>query len=134
MPCSDKTNWLKMNGPHIQPLIYEKKIGRPSKSRRKQPHEIQGKNEPSMSRHGIIIHCSWCHEPHHNSKGCPLKKAGIRKQVRRQPTPFPATTGDEEEEHELNTQPSEEVMTEQHLQPIVQPLEVQETMLSQMLA
>jgi len=43
MPCSDNTNWMKMNGPNIQPPIYEKKIGRPPKSRRKQPHEIQGK-------------------------------------------------------------------------------------------
>jgi len=40
MPCADKTNWMKMDGPKIEPQIYEKKIGRPPKSRRKQPHEI----------------------------------------------------------------------------------------------
>jgi cytochrome c peroxidase len=136
MPCFDKTNWMKMNGPNIETSIYEKKIGRPPKSRRKQPHEIQGKNGPSLSRHGIIIHCSWCHKPNHNSKGCSLKKAGIRpKQVRRHPTSFTATIGDEEEENATYTQQgTKEVMPEQHLQPIVQPLEVQETMLSQMLA
>jgi hypothetical protein len=105
MPCFDKTNWMKMNGPNIETPIYEKKIGRPPKSRRKQPHEIQGKNGPSMSRHGIIIHCSWCHEPNHNSKGCPLKKVGIRpkQQVRRHPTSFTTTIGDEEEENATYT-------------------------------
>jgi hypothetical protein len=68
-----------------------------------------------MSMHGIIIHCSWFHDPNHNSKGCPLKKAGIRpkQQVRRQPPPFAATTGDEEEVNQLNTQhAAEEVMTQ----------------------
>ena len=40
MPCADKTNWMKMDGPKVEPPIYEKKIGRPPKSRRKQPHEI----------------------------------------------------------------------------------------------
>jgi len=133
MPCADKTNWMKMDGPKIEPPIYEKKIGRPPKSRRKQPHEIQGKNGFTMSKHGIIIHCSWCHEPNHNCKGCPLKKAGIRpkQQVRRQPPPFATTTGEEEEGTEQ--QAVVEVMTE-HLQPTVQPLIVQESMLSQMLS
>ena len=86
-----------------------------------------------MSRHGIIIHCSWCHEANHTCKGCPLKKVGIRpkQQVRRQPPPFAATTGEEEEGTEQ--QAVVEVMTE-HLQPTVQPLIVQESMLSQMLS
>ena len=58
-----------------------------------------------------------------------------KQQVRRHPTSFTATTGDEEEENATYThQGTELVMPEQHLQPIVQPLEVQETMLSQMLA
>ncbi|KAG2598323.1 hypothetical protein PVAP13_5KG362200 [Panicum virgatum] len=67
------------------------------------------------------------------AKGCPLKKAGIRpkQQVRRQPPPFAATTGEEEEGTEQ--QAVVEVMTEQ-LQPTVQPLIVQESMLSQMLS
>jgi hypothetical protein len=72
-----------------EPPVYEKKIGRPPKSRRKQPHEVQGKNGPTMSRHGVVIHCSWCHEPHHNVKGCSMKKLGIRPKqpIRRQPPP-----------------------------------------------
>jgi len=70
MPCADKSNWKKMNGPNVKPPVYEKKIGRPPKSRRKQPHEVQGKNGPTMSRHGVVIHCNWCHEPHHNLKDC----------------------------------------------------------------
>jgi len=51
--------------------------------------------------------------------------------VRRQPPPFAATTGEEEEGTEQ--QAVVEVMTE-HLQPTVQPLIVQESMLPQMLS
>jgi hypothetical protein len=58
-----------------------------------------------------------------------------KQQMRRHPTSFTTTIGDEEEENATYTQQgTEEVMPEQHLQPIVQPMEVQETMLSQMLA
>jgi hypothetical protein len=41
-PCRDQTLWEKMNGPEIKPPVYEKKVGRPTKSRRKQPYEVQG--------------------------------------------------------------------------------------------
>lgn len=78
MPCADKTSWEKQNGPEVLPPVYEKKVGRPPKSRRKQPHEIQGTNGPKMSRHGVIIHCSWCKNPDHNAGGCAYKKAGVK--------------------------------------------------------
>ena len=37
MPCKDQSLWEKTNGPQVQPPIYEKEVGRPPKSRRKQP-------------------------------------------------------------------------------------------------
>ncbi|XP_066160352.1 uncharacterized protein [Oryza sativa Japonica Group] len=76
-PCNDKSKWEKVNGPKILPPVYEKKVGRPKKSRRKAPHEVQGKNGPKLSKHGVIIHCKHCGEENHNSGGCNLKKQGI---------------------------------------------------------
>ncbi|XP_066164589.1 uncharacterized protein [Oryza sativa Japonica Group] len=78
IPCNDKANWEKMNGPQILPPVYEKKVGRPKKSRRKQPQEVQGRNGPKLTKHGVTIHCSYCHEANHNKKGCELRKKGIR--------------------------------------------------------
>ncbi|EEC68507.1 hypothetical protein OsI_36776 [Oryza sativa Indica Group] len=78
MPCNDKSKWEKMNGPQILPPVYEKKVGRPKKSRRKQPQEVQGRNGPKLTKHGVTIHCSYCHEANHNKKGCELRKKGIR--------------------------------------------------------
>ena len=77
MPCNDKSMWKQTNGPEIQPPIYEKKVGRPPKSRRKQPHEIQTTQGPKLSRHGVVITCSWCGKENHNRAGCSLKKLGI---------------------------------------------------------
>jgi len=57
--------------------VYEKKVGRPPKSRRKQPQEVQGKNGPRLSRHGVVIHCKYCSDANHNSGGCKLKKMGF---------------------------------------------------------
>ena len=77
-PCKDMSTWEKVNGPPILPPIYEKKVGRPPKSRRKQPYEIQGENGPKMSKHGVIITCSYCKGEHHNAGGYMLKKMGLR--------------------------------------------------------
>ncbi|XP_040380846.1 uncharacterized protein LOC121054682 [Oryza brachyantha] len=76
-PCSDQSQWENVNGPEIQPPMYEKKVGRPPKSRRKQPYEVQGKNGPKLTKHGAVITCSHCKGSGHNSKGCKLKKDGI---------------------------------------------------------
>ena len=76
-PCSDKSTWEKVDGPEVLPPVYEKKVGRPPKSRRKQPFEVQGKNGAKLTKHGVIIHCKHCKAPHHNSGGCRLKKNGI---------------------------------------------------------
>jgi hypothetical protein len=54
-----------------------KKVSRPPKFRKKQPHEVQGKNGPKFSKHGVTVHCSYCTEANHNSVGCKLKKIGF---------------------------------------------------------
>jgi hypothetical protein len=66
-----------MNGPEIKPPVYEKKVGRPTKSRRKQPYEVQGKHGPKLTKHGVQITCSHCKGLGHNSKGRKLRKDGI---------------------------------------------------------
>jgi hypothetical protein len=78
MPCRDKSTWLHVDGPIVRPPIYEKKVGRPPRCRRKQPCEIQGTNGPKLSKHGVIIRCRYCKQDNHNSKGCSLEKMGIR--------------------------------------------------------
>ena len=55
-PCRDQRQWEKVDGPQVQPPLYEKKVGRPPKSRKKQPHEVQGKNGPKFSKHGVTVH------------------------------------------------------------------------------
>ena len=87
MPCKDKSLWEKTNGPTVLPPIYEKKVGRPPKSRRKQPQEVQGKHGPKLSRHGTIITCSWCKGENHNRAGCPFRKLGLRPGIRTNPAP-----------------------------------------------
>ena len=76
-PCKDKIEWEKVNGPEVLPPVYEKKIGRAPKSRREQPQEVQGKNGPTLSRHGVVIHCKHCSDAGHNSSGCKYKKMGL---------------------------------------------------------
>jgi hypothetical protein len=75
-PCKDKSQWESVEGTEVLPP-YEKKIGRPPKSRKKHPQEIQGKHGPKLSKHGVSIHCSHCSEGGHNSAGCKLKKMGF---------------------------------------------------------
>lgn len=77
-PCKDKTEWAKMNGPPILPPEYKKHVGRPTRCRRKAPGEVDARGGGKrMSRHGVIMHCSYCGEPDHNINGCTWKKAGL---------------------------------------------------------
>lgn len=90
-PTSDKSMWTKVQGHQVMPPVYEKKVGRPPKNRRKQPHEVEGKFGPKMSKHGTIINCSYCGTEGHNRAGCEMRKAGIRPKLQtvRNPTvPF----------------------------------------------
>jgi len=57
--------------------IYEKRVSRSPKARKKQPHEVPGKNGTRLSKHGVTIHCSHCSKGGHNSAGCNLKKMGM---------------------------------------------------------
>jgi hypothetical protein len=66
-----------MDEPQVLPPIYEKRIGRPPKARKKLAHEVQGNNGPRLSRHGVIIHCKHCKGAGHNSAGCRPKKDGF---------------------------------------------------------
>lgn len=72
-PLRDQAEWARTNGPEVQPPLYEKKIGRPKKSRRKNPEEIEGGTR--LSRAGVIIHCGYCKDPGHNRTGCPRLQA-----------------------------------------------------------
>jgi hypothetical protein len=78
MPCRDKTEWQKLNGTPIHPPFYVKKVGRPTKSRRKQPYEVAARGGGrKITRHGVIIHCGHYGEAGDNRKGCIIWKAGL---------------------------------------------------------
>ncbi|CAD6225966.1 unnamed protein product [Miscanthus lutarioriparius] len=98
-----------MNGPPVQSPAYEKKVRRPPKSRRKQPTEVQGRAGPKLSKHGVIITCSWCKGENHNSAGCALKKLGIRPSVHRNTAP----THNEETPIHVDNQSNEEATISQ---------------------
>lgn len=90
-PCNDMSTWIHVEGPKVLPPKYEKRIGRPPKSRRKAPHEVQGKNGPRFSKHGGRIRCSYCKDIGHNVATCEHKKAG--RPPRQQPMePMPHVT------------------------------------------
>jgi hypothetical protein len=78
VPCRDKKEWQKMNGSPIKPPLYVKKVGRPPKSRRKQPYEADSKKGgKKMSTHGVVIHCKHCGKSGHNKGGYSDAKAGL---------------------------------------------------------
>jgi hypothetical protein len=99
MPCRDRSEWAVVNNcPKVAPPHYEKKVGRPKKSRRKQPEEKQSKNGGIvMSKHGVIIHCSHCGNPGHNKSGCSWFKAGMppKKQRRKKSRAMPDSDDDD---------------------------------------
>ena len=76
MPCNDKSTWENIGGPPVKPPVYEKKVGRPPKARRKVAHEVGGPNWPRLTKHGVTMYCSHCGEPGYNSATCAKKKAG----------------------------------------------------------
>lgn len=85
-----KQNKVEVDGLEVKPPVYDKKVGRPKKCRRKQPQEVQGKNGPKMSKHGVEMHCSDCQQLGHNKKGRQLRKTGLRpkQQPKRKITPL----------------------------------------------
>ncbi|CAN6268940.1 unnamed protein product [Urochloa humidicola] len=124
MPCSDKSNWVKTNGAQVQPPIYEKKVGRPPKSRRKQPQEVQAQHGAKLTRHGVIITCSWCHQENHNRAGCSLRKLGIK----------PGQRNANQGSVQIDPPYVEPVISQEIGEPHAAEVPVEETMLSQMLS
>ena len=117
-PCTDKTEWEKVNGPEVLPPVYEKKIGRPPKSRRKQPQEVQRKNGPTLSRHGVVIHCKYCSDAGHNSTDCKYKKMGFTSEEAKKLVAATRATLAQEAE-----QAAAQATTNQQAEPEVQPHE-----------
>lgn len=75
MPVRDKVHWEKTNGVEVKPPLYEKKVGRPKKTRRKQPQELEGGTK--ISKHGVQIHCRYCRGEDHNIRGCKKRKTEL---------------------------------------------------------
>ena len=89
--CNDKSAWKDIGGPEVKPPVYEKRVGRPRKARRKAAHEVGGPNGPRLTKHGTIIHCGHYREPGHNSATCARKKSGepaVKKAKQPIPTPI----------------------------------------------
>jgi hypothetical protein len=84
MPCRDRTEWTKTNGPDVLPPYYEKKVGRPKRCRRKDPEE----NEigTRVSKHGVKMHCSYCRSPNHTKRNCAQYKSDLEQGVAFPPT------------------------------------------------
>ncbi|KAG2635419.1 hypothetical protein PVAP13_2NG479703 [Panicum virgatum] len=79
MPVRDKQHWEKMNSVEVHPPIYEKKIGRPKKSRKKAPMELEGSTK--LSKHGATMHCSICKSADHNKRNhsrCVEQNQGVQ--------------------------------------------------------
>lgn len=105
-PCNDKRKWVEVGGPEILPPVYEKRVGRPPKARRKAPHEVHRSNGNKLSKHGVTIHCSHCGDSGHNIATCEKKKAGfppVHKNKKR-PTPCADSAWSEATEEPVITQ------------------------------
>ena len=73
-PCKDKSTWQKIGGNVILPPVYVKKVGRPPKSRKKQPYEVQGSHGPRLTKHGIQMTCRYYGDKGHNRATCSTRK------------------------------------------------------------
>lgn len=58
--------------------MYVKKVGRSPKARKKQPYEVQGRNGPRLSKHGMVMTCRYCGVTGYNRAGCSLTKSRLR--------------------------------------------------------
>ena len=74
-PVGDRSEWTKTHGPDILPPYYEKKCGRPKKSRRKTPEELA--DGTKLSKHGVKMHCGYCRNPSHTKRNCIKYKEDI---------------------------------------------------------
>ena len=79
MPCRDKKEWTRTNGPDVLPPYYEKKVGRPKRCRRKDP--LENESGTRISRHGVKMHCSYCRSPDHTKRNCAQYKADLEQGI-----------------------------------------------------
>ena len=93
-PCKDKSTWQKVGGNVILPPVYVKKVGRPPKSRKKQPYEVQGSHGPRLTKHGIQMTCRYYGDKGHNRATCSMRKAGLPPKIptQRSQTSMPVET------------------------------------------
>ena len=63
----DKIHWEKINGVDVQPPIYDKKVGRPAKNRKKNPIELEGGTKLTNTWSDNALQCLWAT---HNKRTC----------------------------------------------------------------
>ncbi|WVZ96118.1 hypothetical protein U9M48_041794 [Paspalum notatum var. saurae] len=108
-PCKDQGLWAHVGGSEVKPPKYEKRVGRPPKARKKAAHEVQGRNGPKLSKHGVQMHCSHCKGTGHNIATCQRKKDELP----------PIATGQEESSIPAESDNNEEpVITQEQLIPV----------------
>ncbi|XP_010239711.1 uncharacterized protein LOC100821374 [Brachypodium distachyon] len=116
MPCKDRREWTTMNGCAIKPPLYSRKVGRPTRNRRKAVEEVPARQGGKrISRHGIVIICSHCGLAGHNKRGCNDFKAGLppyEKEQEQNTRRKRATSSVQEEPETVITQEQEEAMEE----------------------
>lgn len=105
-----------MNGCAIKPPLYSRKVGRPTRNRRKAVEEVPARQGGKrISRHGIVIICSHCGLAGHNKRGCNDFKAGLppyEKEQEQNTRRKRATSSVQEEPETVITQEQEEAMEE----------------------
>jgi hypothetical protein len=75
MPCRDRIEWTRTNGPDVLHPFYEKKVGMPKRCRRKDPEENEAGTK--ISKHGVKMHCGYCRSPNHTKRNCADYKADV---------------------------------------------------------
>ncbi|CAL5070460.1 unnamed protein product [Urochloa decumbens] len=102
-----------MDAVQVLPPLYEKRVGRPPKARKKQAHEVQGSNGPRLTRHGVTMHCKHCKGAGHNSAGCSLKKMGFSEEEAKALVARTQATLQREAEEQAKRAAADQVPTDQ---------------------
>ncbi|XP_059306282.1 uncharacterized protein LOC132057682 [Lycium ferocissimum] len=74
-PLPNMKMWPKTNNMKIEPPALKVMPGRPKKKRRKDKDESR-KKYGKLSKKGVQMTCSTCHQLGHNKKSCPVTKGG----------------------------------------------------------
>ena len=109
-PVGDKTEWIRTNGPDILPPYYEKKVGRPKRSRRKNPEELA--DGTRLSKHGVKMHCGYCRDPNHTRRNCLKYKADVLRELEPEQQQ-PEQPQEQAEQQPEQQQPEQEAPAEQ---------------------